>query len=249
MIRTLTLLALLAPALACGNWALDFDEDFSAASVRRDPYLVAWYKLDGNALDSSGNGYHAQPNEAIGYTNGVIGQAVVTTTTAYLYSTNRAAFWLSSGYSVMAWVRVREQENRWLISQWGAGGSGNASWVFGTDGNGFLRTCHHNGLQTSLFTSGAKPPIGEYMHIAAVYAGGTTGTNAAIYTNGVSAVAGTLNIVPQQSINYDFRIGHTYGIAPGSAANSDLDDVRVYNRALSSNDVARIYQGLKPLHD
>ena len=41
-----------------------------------DPSLVAWYRFDGNALDSSGNGLHGKEMGNPTYEAGVFGQAI-----------------------------------------------------------------------------------------------------------------------------------------------------------------------------
>jgi hypothetical protein len=79
-----------------------------------------------------------------------------------------------------------------------------------------------------------------WTHVAVVW-----GANR-VHTNGVLAVDGADSDLGAGALH--MYIGDRFALADQSFDGS-IDDVRVYNRALSSNDVARIYQGLKPLHD
>ena len=204
--------------------------------------LVAWWRADGDTSDSSGRGNAGLWNSGEAYTNGARGQAFATTTTTYLYSTNRAAFYNPGGYTVCMWVRPRLTGGEWFAGQWGAVGAGNASWGIGRDTSGNLRLLSYNGSSLSILTSTSKLEFGTYTHIAGVYTGGNSGVNAMIYTNGILAYSGTVSVVPQQSSNYDMRLGFTYGIAANQCANADFDSFRYYNRPLTAREVEIVHR-------
>lgn len=80
--------------------------------------LVAWYKLDGNGLDSSGNGNHGSVVGAIAVA-GKIGQAMdFTSGTKNITIPHHSSLDCPSQLSVSAWVKITDYGRATIISKW-----------------------------------------------------------------------------------------------------------------------------------
>jgi hypothetical protein len=77
--------------------------------------------------------------------------------------------------------------------------------------------------------------------VTGVYTGGKTGTNAFIYVNGALVKNGTIASTPEYSSNYYVGIGKVAAMASNAYFKGTLDNVQVYNRPLSAQEVAALY--------
>jgi MSHA biogenesis protein MshQ len=99
------------------------------------------------------------------------------------------------------------------------------------DGTGKLESWINNASQLDSTTAVS---LGQWSHVALVY----NGTNRTFYVNGVFAGSG--NAPKIASVNDTSTIGN---VVPNDDAsfNGEIDEVSVYNRALSSDEIAAIY--------
>jgi hypothetical protein len=203
--------------------------------------LVAYYPFNGNANDASGNSNNAttvqatlttdrygNPNSAYSF-NG---------TNSYIGFTNLPTTQVDN-WSVVAWV------NPASLNQLGIAVS--LGYDDGVTGNGYS-------LGISAGSSGDETGNQLFGVLGGVYYGwinsGFTFMNTnqwyqvvmlrnagatSFYVNGVQTPDST-TILPQTPTS--FRIGSENGIR---YFNGSIDDVRIYNRALSSNEVAQLY--------
>eukprot|EP00727_Mastigamoeba_balamuthi_P005252 m51a1_g14725 putative serine threonine protein (908) ;mRNA; f:200567-207640 len=84
---------------------------------------------------------------------------------------------------------------------------------------------------------------GEWMHVALSYDGTLGGSRMSLYTNGRLVDA----IVPQVKFVYPSQLYIGFEFAPQLCYGGLLDDVRLYNRPLSSGEVYGLWAGLCPL--
>lgn len=195
-----------------------------------DPNLAAHYEFEGNASDSTGN----YPGEVVGepgYAAGRTGQAIVLDGIVdyVAYAFEQEEVW--SAYSVSLWVRtdtLAQPQYSGLLNN----NSSSADFQIDTDGG-------DPGNYRYWGTSGTVlGPVGsEWVHLAVSCDGATTDT----YYNGLLVT--TLNVA-------DTRFGQI-AIGVNRAADNQfggaIDDVRLYNRALSDAEVAGLAGLAEPI--
>ncbi len=81
------------------------------------------------------------------------------------------------------------------------------------------------------------PTVGSWTHVAATITGGS---NLTIYANGVSVYTGVTDTIAANAGS--FAVGRA-GDAAGEYFAGNIDDVRVYNRALSASEIADLAAG------
>jgi len=94
-----------------------------------------------------------------------------------------------------------------------------------------------NGGERNVFA--AVPAYGNWHHIVGTY----DGLIQKIYVNGELKSSQSVSITPVTT--YDLGIGACLFCGPGQFTKGVLDDVRIYNRALSAAEVAAIYNATK----
>jgi hypothetical protein len=193
--------------------------------------LVAWWPGESNADDVVGGNNGTMQNGA-SYAPGFVGTAFSFTGTdeavliPYAPSFNLSAM---SGWTIEAWVNPASFNN----SSWPtiyAEGYWDAS--LGLDsGTGALDSYINN---ANRFIGSVAVPLGQWSHVALVY----DGTNRTFYVNGVFAGAGSA-----PGINPDNDTSCIGNVIPNesSSFNGLIDEVSIYNRALSFDEIAAIY--------
>ena len=209
--------------------------------------LVAYYPLDGNANDASGNGNNGVVTGAL-----PVADRKGTPNAAYAFdgvSANIAvpdspSLGVTNAFTISAWVKPNAGYGQEyvgaieIVSKWGA--VGNASYSLSTNAQGHVLFLTHDGV-TSNWLKGqgqaqAQPfvlPVGQWTHVACVYSNGTK----YLYING--QLYGSQQ-APAPMVS-------TVGLSIGSAPllldffNGAIDDVRIYNRALSAAEVAALF--------
>ncbi len=205
--------------------------------------LVAYYPFSGNANDTSGNG-----------NNGTVQGATLTTdrfgnaNQAYLFSgTSYVTASLSStrfgtNFTASVWFNADDINNSWptLLEE-----VGNTAFVMGiagqtsggSIGNLYAFATHAQPNKDWELLPLFQPSLNKYYQAVVVRAG----TNVMMYWNGT---LGATN----QVVNPTVEPGNTFYIGcSGDNLSSDyvfhgvIDDIRIYNRALSSNEVAQLY--------
>jgi hypothetical protein len=96
-----------------------------------------------------------------------------------------------------------------------------------------------SGASTYTVDSSTSVADGKWHYIAATY----DGTTMRIYVDGVQTGSGTSfsGNLPTQAGNV--RIGADYDTTPANFFNGSIDDVRIYNRALSATEIQNLYKG------
>jgi len=200
--------------------------------------LVGWWKLNGSAIDSSGNNFNGTVNGAV-LTNGQDGRA------NGAYSFDGISQYIDLTGFGQGVLQSSAYGGAWTLSIWGKGGSSsNERVLLGRQGcNGGIYT--HNSkyafaIKGSGCWTGAQTIYGSAIdatnwHLfTATYSAGQM----VFYQDGVSMGSATL----ADMYNHDTRFG--IGSSGGSGTYSfpgSLDDARVYNRSLSIGEVQSIY--------
>jgi hypothetical protein len=192
--------------------------------------LVAYYPFNGNANDASGNG-----NNGVVYGPTVIADRFGNANSAYKFDgvddyvriAAAQSLNITGNLTISAWIRTTSSTHI----------------IF----SNMLQISPHNGYCLSLinggyiaFTSGGMGLSGDtpvnmnvWTHVAITL----FSTTATAYVNGVFDSSGTVGVPTSSGV--DATIGASY--TPYYFFTGLIDDIRIYNRALSDNEVAQLY--------
>lgn len=213
-------------------------QDWTVTVTPAPSLLVVHYTFDGDALDQSGNG-----------NNGTVTGATLTTdrhgNTNSAYSFNGVSDYIQTAnvtthptgdieITYMAWIKIATSHTGNIIS---------FGELLDTKRSSFLYEGDAGGLgyagQSNDFNSSIEPNQGEWVHVSVT----KLGTSVIIYLDGAEVSQGTL----PSSANItalDCVIGASPGVT-NEFFNGDIDEVRVYNKALSATDISNIYNAEK----
>lgn len=190
--------------------------------------LIGYWKMDetsGNAIDSSGNNYTGTPTGTT-VTSGKYGNARsfngserITTTNAQQLSDFTISVWFKDDGVTTAYERLVDKSYTggfWL----GRNGSTASSW-----GGGILEGSAPYGI-FGTFTDG------QWNHMISI----RRGTTHELYANGILVASNTVSSSLLDTTAIQIGNGTT-----NQGATSTIDEVRVYNRALSPAEVQALY--------
>ncbi len=207
--------------------------------VYNDTGLVGSWHMEGNSNDSSGNADNGSDlNMAYGTSYGKVGQgANFNGSSSYINIPNSTAFDVSN-YTIAAWVYSTNYSQDMFIFEKGPVNTQYS--LFFESGSVVQRSYNSSGgLFINQYTTLANAGISNsnWYYIVSTYNGSLIN----LYVNGVLkssvAVSGAL-----QTGQSGERIGAYGGSSPSYYFNGDIDEVRVYGRALSSTEVTGLYQ-------
>jgi len=219
----------------------DLKISFKSASPIPTEGLVAWYPFNGNANDESGNG-----------NNGILSTNPPTLTTNRFNTANKAySFNGSNNYiktsldvqpsaipvtSWSFWVKPK-RINHNVRQQFLSGDDGTCDRTIGIEKYTADWMVFIGDIGTGTWTPiSAQITTDSWYHIVVIY----TVTDVYFYLNNNKFLRGSA-ATGQTSLN-KFHIGANplEGISEYSEA--DIDDVRIYNRALSDSEIQALYQ-------
>ena len=210
--------------------------------------LVAWYPFDGNASDMSGNGNHGTVHGATLGTDrhGQLNNAYnFDGVNDYLEVMDSDNFdFGDQGFSVSAWTKKFSQINSdvgVVVSQWNTGGSpGSNEWVLSGSTSGSIgRPCLSVEISNQ-YKSAISPDIfglNQWSNLIGVH----DGSKMILYMDGAK-VAENLDatgIVNETGSNLFFG---KYRDSNPIFSNISIDDVRIYDRALSAEEIRLLYE-------
>lgn len=201
--------------------------------------LVGYWKLDESAgtiaYDFSGNNSTGTIVGAPTSTTGQVGQALNFNGGQYI-DTGSNSITGTNPFTLMAWIKATGFSQYGGAVSIGASVTGQSAYIgavagaqagiSNSIGGGFYGSNYGSGITTT----------GQWVHVAMTFSGGSGGT-AIIYVNGKNSVSQTYT--PNLASTYR-RIGRI-GSDTIYDFGGSIDDVRVYNRALSATEVKSIY--------
>jgi len=196
-----------------------------------DPGLVAWYRFDGDADDSSGNNLHGTEMGDPTYEAGVFGQAInLDGDGDYVDCGDPTEFDITDFITFTYWIKVTAFDRGWntVLAR------GDDSWRSSRAGtNNFMEAAV--GGTAGNYTYGVTPvDDGEWHHIGWVY----DGTMNYLYLDGeIDATEDNSGQITVSS--YPLYIG-TNSQHTDRFWNGLIDDVMIYNRALSQEEVQAV---------
>ncbi len=207
--------------------------------------MVAWWKAEGNTLDSVGgnNGI----NQNVTYTNGVVGQAFNFNGSASSYisvpaSTNLNIGATGSGITIEGWINPNYSAAQDLpIVEWDSASTDGVQLWAETSYRLYMNLKDTAGNAHTLFSPNNLINTNTWQHVAGTY-NKNTGI-AALYINGV-AVASTNfgNITPQTTyslLNIGRRTGQPIGL--NQTYHGKMDEISLYNRARTPGEITAVY--------
>lgn len=223
---------LLVAVVAGANWAMDFDEEWALATwtpAKLNP--IAWYKLNGDGKDSSGNGYDCIWSGTEAYADGVIGQAASLNGASYL--SRASGFCPASNFTLTAWVKPRGYGGFRAIA--GAG------YLASVTGYGLYLDSSRATIQSRVVyeINSADSSTGggdTWLHLV----GRRSGTTVDLYINGVlvDSVPATVWSSPSQQWGVGAREDRA---AWGFYFTGLIQDVLLFDRALTAEEVTKLY--------
>jgi hypothetical protein len=183
--------------------------------------LVGWWPLNGNANDLSGNS-----------NNGSVSGAIVSSGLDQLcYSFDGVDDYIS--FNVIS--STTRTQSGWFYLTQTASSKANPNYLF----NNFYQHNANNYLYflgTSDYFSVGFTTINTWYHIALVFTDKTLTSSSTLYVNGVQKA-----IVIQTGSHAIFDVNTISGSTSGIAFPGLVQDVRIYNRALSAEEVQILY--------
>lgn len=203
-----------------------------------DNSLVGWWTFDGGqANDISGNNNHGTLVSSLGYSDAIVpgfdnsgGSLNFNGTTSYVNLGNPASLSLTTDVTFSVWVY-------WTTSDAGAHDIVQKDDTATTPGYAFgiYQNKIYTFISPTLAQSSGAVSSNIWVHIAAVKAG----TVVSFYINGAASGTGSApSSIPTNALNANIGRKEVGGIDyfPGK-----LDDLRVYNRALTGGEINSIY--------
>jgi uncharacterized protein (TIGR02145 family) len=210
--------------------------------------LVGWWGFNGNAQDGSGNGNHGTVNGAtlttdrFGNQNGAYSFDGVDD---YINVSDHPDLRLTNtDFTIAIWCKIHQYglPNRIYISK--TDGPGNTSkwilWNIAVINGGPSVGFHSNGSQGSFLLSYGSPQISEWHQVVVR----KTGSILEIFNDAVFQVySNTFQMQPSLS---DIRIGGDEVNGGGHWHNGKLDDIGIWNRALTQQEITNLYNSQLP---
>lgn len=202
--------------------------------------VIANYPFNGNAYDVSGNGYHGAVHNAMLTTDrfGNMNSAYkFDGEDDYILITGTPAFDISkSGYSLVMWVYIDKNQTNTYPRLIGYGGYGDNGWELEYDNNNSVLTVNFNTHSSGQFCHRyAKVNCNEWFQYSFVY----TKDTVKVYLNGKYINHKSCRDYYPVS-GFDLLIGTASDDLDEECFSGKIDDVRIYNRALSAMEVASL---------
>lgn len=224
-----------------------------------DSSMVGYYPFDINSsprtYDYTDNDNEGILNGPVWISNGFIGGAQ-SFNADYVEIGDNPTIDMTTELSVSAWIkRLDTGTQRSIVTKWDYQTQG--SWSFLIKSSGEIKGSIPDSLSSSLNndrgqTTNANMVIGQWYHVAMVYNGSETGNadRLKLYVDGVQkslAFKGTIVSALQDS-TASIKIGK-FGGTRDDFYRGDIDEVMIFNRALSAADVANIHTNQSSRYD
>ena len=207
------------------------------------PSLVAWWKGEGNALDSAGN--NNGTNYYATYAGGEVGQAF--SFNAYDGNINvpdAPALRFTNPMTVETWIMPTVSGARAILSKWDiATGPNQRAYNLYLDANGYANfTVSSDGTAgNSIIVSNTSPvPLNTWTHLAATF----NEPSLSLYVNGQLAGSNTWYhtiYAGNDAVGIGGVVGGATGGAVGAPFGGEVDEASLYSSALMPAQIQAIY--------
>jgi len=245
MLKKLSIILFILIAIAGGFWYFSKNKLEKTEAAANRTGLIGWWNMDTNNINGATvydkSGFGNDGTMFLGPTTsiGKIKQAL-NFNNSYIWASD-AKLKPTSGITVATWVKFDSLSpaNQGLVNRRKVDGV-NQGYEMETANNTVALCVYVTGGWKCSPNSNQGLITGVWYHIAGTY----DGSNVRTYINGVEFGTGT---AASGAITYD-ATGNLYmGAEEGASRNlfGSMDDVRVYNRALSAQEVTQLYNSAK----
>jgi hypothetical protein len=212
--------------------------------------LVGWWQAEGDAADGAGTN-NGILQGGVTFVPGNVGQAWrLNGTSGYVSIPASASLNVGTGgaLTIEGWISPADLVAQSPLMEWndGSGGLGVHFWINqaaplgGGPGSLFANLIDTSGAVHTIASSGGLLTTNGFQHVALSY-DQSSGT-ATLYYNGVAVASQPLGTFTPQT-SYGLYFGkRPSGPAAGALYSGGLDELSLYNRALSDSEVQAIYQ-------
>ena len=208
--------------------------------------LVSWWPGEGTANDSVGTN-NGTLQGGVSFAPGEVGQAFVfngSSTSVQVPASSNLNVGLGAGFTLETWINPVDIYSHIveMLLEWNNGARGigvHLALSVGAYGDIYANIRDTTGGDHAIYTSGSLVATNVLQHVALTYdkASGV----AVIYLNGAAVTNKNLgSFIPQTSYNLYFG-KRASGPFSGSYFNGLMDELSLYNRALSSDEISAIY--------
>ncbi len=213
-----------------------------------DENLLLQYNFTNEAEDVSGNEHHGQTFGGTSLTNdcGNVAFQLDGINDYIQVDSDELGEFYHQPFSVSFWVKKLASSNSWTntfaVSQWGQGSvtSGENQWTISLSDDGFNNkpvfsvetgTTRYSAVSTS------EIELSEWCHIVGVY----SGSSISLYVNGELEQEISTGSSPINSSGRNLKIGVNDTGTSNLFSNMVIDDLRIYSKALTSDDIAELF--------
>lgn len=210
----------------------------AGADARLSSALIAYYPLDGDATDASGNGHDGTIMGAPQSVPGKFGQALeFDGEDDYVLVTDYIPISGAADRTVTAWVKMQATDVQGIVA-WGVV-QGQSKWVIRLTPKGQLRL----EIEGDAIKGNTRLADGEWHHIAASFANDGTPAlgDVDLYADGALQNHANSPLQINTSDTGNLEIGRNLkndGFFQGS-----IDEVKIYDRALSAEEILEDMEG------
>ena len=210
--------------------------------------LVAYYPFNGNANDESGNNRHGTPQNSASTAdrNNEAGKAwnFVNNVNSRIQVPSNSAFTFGNAMTISLWTKFNQG---WNYHKESLVWKGNGKYTIGVDQNSGLYGPGKYRIEFRVNTVSGNilakkivdyADISKWFHVTCVFSGGT----AYLYVDGNLVSTDNTGGATVADADDSFIMGGSSNPVSG-AYNRNIDEVRVYNRALSDSEVSALYFG------
>jgi hypothetical protein len=224
------------------NQVTPYSDTCNAVSGSLTQGLVGYWPFCGNANDDSGNGNNGTVNGAT-LTTDRFGNAnsayTYNGTSSYINVPNSASLQFNGGITISAWINpntIPASGASYILSK-GADGGTPYSWTTFLDPTGKVGTSiFSNTTANSGGLSVALIPTNQWTYVTFSF----DGSQYKCYINGVLNYSGVSNYTTFSNI-YDLKFGRRHISGLPYFFNGKLDDIGIWNRALTTQEVTQLY--------
>jgi hypothetical protein len=247
MNRTVKILGL-APGLVAWAAGSFFVVSSYAGCVTSPAGLVSWWPAEGNVQDIAGANPGTLPGGSLAYTGGEVGQAFSfdgVSNYIHMPASPTLDVGSGSGLTLECWLKPADLTAGHALAEWndGAGHIGATVWIsipaLGGPGSVFVDLVDSTAGDHIFASAPNLLTTMALQHLAITYDKTTGAAN--IFYNGAVVAAQNLGIFTPQT-TYSLDLGtRSSGNGTGQFYKGLLDEVALYNRALSATEVSAIF--------